>query len=233
MLSDEIQVEIPEATQKTWQEIVDLMAEIIGIPAGLIMRLEGPTIEVLVSSKTEGNPYHPGDKEHFERSGLYCETVIKTQDRLLVPNALADAKWRNNPDVKLRMISYLGFPILLPNGRPFGTICVLDNKENAYSERFEELIVKFRNLVQSDLEIIYMNQVLGDKNRRLTDYLTELQALRGIVPICAHCKSIRDVQGAWHPVEHYLLRHPEADFTHGICPACMKKHYSAYTKDCQ
>ena len=231
MLENEVEIEVPEATQKTWQEIVDLMAEIIGIPAGLIMRLRGPDIEVFVSSRSKGNPYHPGDKEHFRKSGLYCETVIKTQDRLLVPNALADPKWRNNPDVKLKMISYLGFPILLPNRKPFGTICVLDNKENAYAEKFEKLIVKFRDLVQSDLEMIYVNQVLGDKNRRLTDYLMELQALRGIVPICANCKSIRDAQGTWHPVEHYLVGHSEADFTHGICPTCMKRLYPEYTKD--
>mgnify|MGYP001953189988 CR=1 FL=1 len=65
-------------------------------------------------------------------SGLYCETVIKSGKQLLVPDALADKDWENNPDVELNMISYLGFPILFPDGNPFGTICVLDNKKNAY-----------------------------------------------------------------------------------------------------
>jgi len=225
MLSNEVQIKIPEVTLKAWQEIVDIMAELIGIPAGLIMRLKGADIEVFVSSHSEGNPYRPGDREHLWGSGLYCERVVKTQKPLLVPNALADVNWENNPDVKLKMISYLGFPVLWPDGKPFGTICVLDNQENAYSENFKKLILKFRDLVQSDLEIIYMNQVLGDKNRRLTDYLMELQALRGIVPICLNCKSIRDAQGVWHPIEHYLFRHPEADFSHGICDECMKKLY--------
>lgn len=50
------------------------------------MRLNDPDIEVFVSSKSEGNPYHVGDREHFWGSGLYCESVIKTQDKLLVPN---------------------------------------------------------------------------------------------------------------------------------------------------
>ena len=225
MLSHEIQVEIPEATLENWQEIVDILSEIIGIPAGLIMRLTGSDIEVLVSSNSDGNPYHPGDKEHFWGSGLYCETVIKSQDLLLVPNALADVDWKDNPDVKIGMISYLGFPIQLPDGSPFGTICVLDNKENAYSVKFEKLMSRFRNILQSDLEIIYMNQVLGDKNRQLTDYLMELQALRGIVPICSSCKSIRDAQDNWHPIEHYLIQHPVADFSHSICPKCKKKLY--------
>jgi GAF domain-containing protein len=225
MINKEVQIEVPTAILENWQEIVNILADMIPIPASLIMRLDDPNIEVFVSSKSKGNPYHPGDKEKVYGSGLYCETVIKTKDKLLVPNALADANWKDNPDIKLGMISYLGFPILLPDGKPFGTICVLDNKQNQYSENVEKLMQNFRNLLQSHLESIYMNQVLGDKNKRLTDYLMELQALRGIVPICANCKSIRDAQDNWHPIEHYLIKHPEANFSHGICPKCAKKLY--------
>ena len=225
MINKEVQIEVPTAILENWQEIVNILADMIPIPASLIMRLDDPNIEVFVSSNGKGNPYHPGDKENVYGSGLYCETVIKTKDKLLVPNALADANWKDNPDIKLGMISYLGFPILLPDGKPFGTICVLDNKQNQYSENVEKLMQNFRNLLQSHLESIYMNQVLGDKNKRLTDYLMELQALRGIVPICANCKSIRDAQDNWHPIEHYLIKHPEANFSHGICPKCAKKLY--------
>ena len=231
MINKEVQIEVPTAILENWQEIVNILADMIPIPASLIMRLDDPNIEVFVSSNGKGNPYHPGDKENVYGSGLYCETVIKTKDKLLVPNALADANWKDNPDIKLGMISYLGFPILLPDGKPFGTICVLDNKQNQYSENVEKLMQNFRNLLQSHLESIYMNQVLGDKNKRLTDYLMELQALRGIVPICANCKSIRDAQDNWHPIEHYLIKHPEANFSHGICPKCVKKLYPEFGKD--
>ena len=231
MIKKEVQIEVPTAILENWQEIVNILADMIPIPASLIMRLDDPNIEVFVSSNGNGNPYHPGDKEKVYGSGLYCETVIKTKDKLLVPNALADANWKDNPDIKLGMISYLGFPILLPDGKPFGTICVLDNKQNQYSENVEKLMQNFRNLLQSHLESIYMNQVLGDKNKRLTDYLMELQALRGIVPICANCKSIRDAQDNWHPIEHYLIKHPEANFSHGICPKCVKKLYPEFGKD--
>jgi len=225
MLKNEVQIEVPQSTLETWQSIVDILAEIVGIPAALIMRLNDPDIEVFVASRSKGNPYHVKDKEYCWGSGLYCERVIKSGDKLRVINALADVNWKNNPDVKLNMIAYLGFPIILPNGKPFGTICILDKKENPYSKTVEELMLKFRLIIQTDLEIIYLNQVLGDKNKRLTDYLQELQALRGIVPICANCKSIRDDQNNWHPIEHYLIRHPDADFSHGICPKCMKKLY--------
>lgn len=218
-------IQIPAANLKAWQEIVDIMAELIGIPAGLIMRLNEPDIEVFVSSQTEGNPYHPGDKEKFWGSGLYCETVIKEQNKLLVPNALSDENWKDNPDIKLNMISYMGFPINLPDGRPFGTICVLDKKENHYSANFEKLILKFRNIVQSDLEIIHMNQMLGDQNKRLTDYLEEIQVLRGMIPICTHCKGIRDDNGKWNSIEHYLTKEAKTDVSHSICPQCAEKYY--------
>ena len=116
-----------------WQKCVDLMAQIVGVPAGLIMRLVEDDIEVLVSSRTENNPYKPGEKEHFWDSGLYCETVVQSDRHLIVPDAISDPAWANNPDVKLNMISYLGFPIHRPNGDPFGTICVLDHKPNQIS----------------------------------------------------------------------------------------------------
>ncbi len=225
MLKNEVHIEVPQSTLETWQSIVDILAEIVGIPAALIMRLSDPDIEVFVASRSKDNPYHVRDKEHYLGSGLYCETVIKSGEKLQVVNALADENWRNNPDIKLNMISYLGFPIFLPNGKAFGTICILDKKENPFSKTVEELMLKFRLIIQADLEIIFLNQVLGDKNKRLTDYLLELQALRGIIPICANCKSIRDDQDNWHPIEHYLVKHPEADFTHGICPTCRKKLY--------
>jgi transcriptional regulator with GAF, ATPase, and Fis domain len=225
MINEQVEIVVPANILESWQEILNILCQIAGIPVALIMRLRGDRIEVFASSQSEGNPYHPGDSEHFQGSGLYCEYVIKTQNKLLVPDALADDKWKNNPDIKLNMVSYLGFPIVLPNKKPFGTICILDNKYNEYSKMLENLMQHFKMWVESNLETIYVNAVLSDKNKRLTDYLMELQALRGIVPICANCKSIRDKENHWHRIEHYLIRNPEADFSHGICPDCMKKLY--------
>ena len=101
------QIKIPKNTLNKWQKIVDIMADLIDIPAALIMRLVESDIEVFVSSRSDGNPYHPGDHEHFLGSGLYCETVINTNDKLLIPCALTDEKWKNNPDIKLNMIQYV------------------------------------------------------------------------------------------------------------------------------
>ena len=228
MINNNCDLEIPVNVQENWQEIANILAKIINIPSALIMRYIDPHIEVFMSSQSKGNPYKPGDKEILFGSGLYCERVIKTQNKLLVPDALSDPAWENNPDVKLSMISYLGYPILLPDKTPFGTLCVLDNQANKYTETTESLMKQFRNLIESHLSMIYMNQALDETNKELTDYITELQALRGLVPICSHCKNIRDAHNNWHPIEHYLIRNPKAEFSHSVCPNCRKKHYVSY-----
>lgn len=225
---ERVELSVTEEVLEGWQEIADLLARILGVPAALVMRLLESEIEVLVASRGEDNPYRPGDREHFDGSGLYCETVIKSGKKLLVPDALADENWRENPDVKLNMISYLGFPIFLPDGRPFGTLCVLDRRANEYSDLHEALMLKFKTIIESNLELLHLNQALGDRNKRLSDYLAELQTLRGMVSICSHCKAVRDRDGGWHPIEEYLIRHPEADFSHGICPACWEKLYPRF-----
>ncbi|MBN1524538.1 MAG: hypothetical protein JW904_08650 [Spirochaetales bacterium] len=56
----------------------------------------------------------------------------------------------------------------------------------------------------------------------------QVKVLHGLIPICAKCKKIRDDKGYWSQVETYITRHTEADFSHGICPDCMKEMYPEY-----
>ncbi len=219
-------LEIPDKTLKKWQNILDIIAKIIDVPAALIMRLVDSDIEVFLSSRTSGNPYEKGAKEDFWDSGLYCETVIRSDQKLLVPNALKSEKWKNNPDVKLNMISYLGYPLVLPNGMPFGTICILDKQEHSFPKTFQDLLLNYRDVVQEHLELAFMNQTLGEKNKQLTDYIEEIKTLRGIIPICSNCKKIRTSKGYWTRVEKYIEDHSDARFSHGICEECMEKLYS-------
>ena len=81
---------IPNELILKWQKIVNRLAEFIHIPAALIMKLSPPYIEVFRSSETIDNPYKVREKEHFNDSGLYCEHVIKTRNKLLVSNALKE-----------------------------------------------------------------------------------------------------------------------------------------------
>ena len=61
-------------------------------------------------------------------------------------------------------------------------------------------------------------------NADLQAALAEVKQLSGLLPICAWCKRIRDDEGDWQQIETYITIHSEADFTHGICPDCARKH---------
>jgi DNA-directed RNA polymerase subunit E'/Rpb7 len=56
-------------------------------------------------------------------------------------------------------------------------------------------------------------------------YTRRIDTLRGIVPICSYCKEIRDDKGYWNQVEAYISKYTEAQFSHSICPKCLKKHF--------
>ncbi|MEE9166978.1 MAG: GAF domain-containing protein [Candidatus Neomarinimicrobiota bacterium] len=134
-----------------WQKIVDLMATVVRVPAGLIMKVHPTEIEVFVSSDTEGNPYDKGEMAQLN-TGLYCETVMARRAELLVPDAREDPEWAHNPDIKLGMFSYFGLPLEWPDGDVFGTICVLDKKKNRYSDTYRELICQFGEALKMDLK---------------------------------------------------------------------------------
>jgi hypothetical protein len=78
--------------------------------------------------------------------------------------------------------------------------------------------VMFRNLKKSE-------ETLRKEKDRLEQALSQIRTLRGLLPICANCKKIRDDKGYWNQLETYIHNHSEAKFSHGICPDCMKMLY--------
>ncbi len=141
--------DIPANITAKWQEAANLLAEALKVPVALVMRTENDFMEVAVSSNTAENPYHPGDKEHWE--GLYCQTVIQKQEKLVVANALKDPQWDHNPDIKLGMVACMGLPVNFPDGRPYGTICVLDRKEHFFTDTETQALQFFRDTIEADL----------------------------------------------------------------------------------
>jgi hypothetical protein len=72
------------------------------------------------------------------------------------------------------------------------------------------------------------NPILQDLRRTVASLekaLGEVKTLRGILPICSYCKRIRDDDGAWNQLEVYVEARSDADFSHSICPSCMKEHH--------
>ena len=145
--------EVPDFLLAQWRELMGLVSTDCGVPAALIMRVHPEQIEVLVSDGSD-SPYHPGERENL-CTGLYCEHVIATRDRLHVANALTDPNWDHNPDIRLGMISYLGYPLLWPDGVPFGTLCILDRAENHYSEAIDKQLGLARRIIESNLSLIH------------------------------------------------------------------------------
>ena len=169
-------VQVPPQVIQKWQEIVDLLAEILRVPSALIMKVEPPNIRVFVSSESAGNPYERDELARLN-TGLYCETVMKTRKLLLVPDALVDEDWNANPDIKLGMISYMGLPVAWPNGDVFGTICILDSRRNEYGELYRKLLFQCREMLQSDLRSLQANSELELK---VTEQTAELRRARPI-----------------------------------------------------
>lgn len=60
--------------------------------------------------------------------------------------------------------------------------------------------------------------------------LADIQTLSGLLPICAHCKKIRDDKGYWNQIEEYISRFSDASFSHSLCPDCASKHYKNFKR---
>lgn len=208
------QNEISSSVYQNWQVTLDLLADICQVPVARIMRVTPEGIEVFAKSSGERNPYKVGETESL-KGELYCERVLQTDAELLVPNALVDQEWRNNPDVKLGMISYFGLPIHQANGEQFGTICILDSKENADSEMFRNLLGKFNDIIESSLHMWEENEELRELTEKLRKTLEEKETILGIAahdlraPLCtvdSLCELLRlECAGCSKLEEHFDL----------------------------
>ena len=85
------------------------------------------------------------------------------------------------------------------------------------------LTVRHRIQLEAEVEGAWDNEQTA--RRAEAAALRELRTLQGIIPICAHCKSVRTEQGAWQQIERYVHERSAAEFSHGICPECMRRKY--------
>lgn len=77
-------------------------------------------------------------------------------------------------------------------------------------------------------EQILLNLEIERQNKEITETMTEIRQLKEIIPICSHCRKLRDDDGFWHQVEAYFSARTSSAFSHGICPDCMEKYYPEY-----
>lgn len=148
------------------------------------------------------------------RDQSFCARAIRAPHELMVVgNAAEDSRFNDNPLVLgppfIRF--YAGAPLLCSDGTALGALCVIDTRPRTLSELQERAL---RVLARQVVTQIELREALADNKR-----------LRGLIPMCSHCRKVRDDTGFWDQVEHYIMQHSDATVSHGICPACFEKHY--------
>lgn len=107
----------------------------------------------------------------------------------------------------IRDVEIYAYPITI-KGKPYSFSIVHDVTEHRKAEAEREQLIVTLQSAQS-----------------------EIKSLKGILPICSVCHKIRDDKGYWTQVEEYVCQHSEADFSHSLCPDCVKEYYSDLDDD--
>jgi phosphoserine phosphatase RsbU/P len=120
--------------------------------------------------------------------------------------------------------------MLTTKGEKTDIITALDAGANDYlTKPFDAQELRAR--IGVGVRLVELQAALVDQVKELQKALEEVRTLRGIIPICATCKKIRDDQGFWQRVEAYVGAHTDAVFSHGICPECLVKADAELDRD--
>lgn len=116
-------------------------------------------------------------------------------------------------------IEIRAIPRLDANGNVIGLIHIV--RDITRRKQNEEELARHRHHLE---ELVTERTVeLTAANQELQEAISKIKTLKGLIPICAWCKKIRDDKGYWKLIETYVKEHSDADFTHGICPDCAAK----------
>lgn len=166
------------------------------------------------------------------RDIAFCAHCILQSDLMVVPDALSETRFADNPLViqEPNIRFYAGAPLTTSDGHNLGTLCVIDRVPGKLSQNQMKSLQALSRQVMVQLEfrrhLIERDFLL----KRLQHAVKEVKILSGFLPICANCKRIRNKKGEWVPMETYIRDRSQAQFTHGICPSC-KQDLDSQIKD--
>lgn len=156
------------------------------------------------------------DPEKFEPTYEAFLEAIHPEDKELVDTTYRNSIKNNEPyEIVHRII------------RPSGEVRIVYERSEDITDTAGRTSHSF-GMVHDITEAKVNEQERENLIAELQRSLSEIKTLRGIIPICAFCKKIRDDKGYWDQVEVYVRQHTEANFSHGICPECAEKHYGEY-----
>ena len=126
------------------------------------------------------------------------------------------------------MLAIYGALCIVMSSRIYTTLVTSIHLQYKNKEEIEE-----RKKAEDSLKRAHdqLEAKVQERTKELRKALDEVKTLRGILPICSHCKKIRNDEGNYVQIETYLRKTSEVNFTHTICPTCMKKHYPKEYQD--
>jgi GAF domain-containing protein len=154
------------------------------------------------------------------REVAFCAYTICDSGTMIVEDATKDDRFCGNPlvteDPNIRF--YAGVPLIDKNKMALGSLCVIDRVPRVLTA---EQVTVLEALGRQITKHIELRAVAAE----LAGALNDLDRLRKLLPICAHCKKIRDDQGYWKSVDEYFADTAGMDFSHGICAECLEIHH--------
>lgn len=157
------------------------------------------------------------------REHAFCSHTILGDEVMVVEDATCDERFADNPYViaEPHVRFYAGAPLIDRDGYALGSLCVIDSQPRPLTDPQRQVLAALARQIIAQLES-------RRTSAELAEALGQIKTLRGLLPICAHCKCIRDDTGYWQNVETYVSSHTGVDFSHGICPDCLKQHFAEY-----
>lgn len=131
-------------------------------------------------------------------------------------------------------------PVVMCTARGSEAVAVQALKEGADDYLTKNSLKAFdlHRAIGNAVERARLRATVRDREREKDALIEELQSalqdvktLSGLIPICAECKKIRDDDGYWQGVEHFVSQHTEAKFSHGFCPDCLEKQRKVFDDD--
>lgn len=209
---------LDSAPEQAYDDVVLLASTICAVPIALITFVdeERQWFKARVGLEAQSTP-----REH-----AFCAHALVHAEPLIVPDALMDARFADNPLVTgapgIRF--YAGSPLATPSGHNLGTLCVIDTVPRVLTS--EQL-----GALQALSRVVVEQLALRRTSAGLAAALTRVRTLSGLLPICAYCKRVRDDRNYWLEVEAYIRAHAPVEFSHGVCPRCIVEHFPDFAKD--
>ena len=203
--------------------IFDRCCEMTGAVSGYVALLtdDGAENEVLFL-EAGGMPCTVDPELPMPIRGLR-ETAYETH-KAVYDNDFMRSEWvKFMPDGHVVLRNVMFSPLNI-EGKTVG-IMGLANKPSDFTNADAEIATVFGELAAIALANSRYLDMLNEKNQALERALSEIKTLRSILPMCSHCRKVRDDEGVWERLEAYVSDHTDTRFSHGLCPDCLRELY--------